>query len=268
MAKKADKYALYLASVQDPEHEVWFFHRVFKKEFKRTPLVLREDFCGTAAVCYDWVKKSKEHRAIGVDIDPEPLNWGREHLAPLIKAKQLERVTLLQDDVRKVQGDKADMVGAQNFSFWCFKDRQTVTDYFRTAYANLKDEGIFLLDMMGGSETLEEDRKESSDKETEDGKKFEYVWEQERFDPITHDCRFHIHFKFRDGSRMKRAFTYEWRLWTIPEVREMLLEAGFGRVDVYWEDTGEDGEGNGNYRVRKHAESDPAWVSYMVAVKK
>ena len=51
----------------------------------------------------------------------------------------------------------------------------------------------------------------------------------------------HIHFEFTNGSRLKRAFTYEWRLWTLPEIRELLGEAGFSRSTVYWEDRDADG---------------------------
>ena len=32
---------------------------------------------------------------------------------------------------------------------------------------------------------------------------------------------------------MKHAFTYYWKLWTIPEVLEMLQEAGFAEVHVW-----------------------------------
>ena len=97
---------------------------------------------------------------------------------------------------------------------------------------------------------------------------FDYVWEQKRFDPITHRCEFVIHFDFPDGSRMRRAFVYDWRLWTIPEVRELLTEAGFRSSDVYWESTDKKtGQGNDVYRRRQHADSDPAWVAYVVGVK-
>jgi hypothetical protein len=50
-------------------------------------------------------------------------------------------------------------------------------------------------------------------------------------------------------------------------VRELLEEAGFSRVDVYWEGTAENGEGNGIYRRRKHAEADPSYIAYVVGVK-
>ncbi len=32
---------------------------------------------------------------------------------------------------------------------------------------------------------------------------------------------------------MKHAFTYHWKLWTIPEILEMLQEAGFAEVHVW-----------------------------------
>lgn len=259
---KADRYALYLASVQDPENEIAFFRRVFRKEYKREPAVLREDFCGTAAVCYEWVKRRPHRRAIGVDLDPEPLEWGRKHLAMKLPEKARQRVSLYEQDVRTVNGRKADVVAAQNFSFWIFKTRPELLEYFRAARRNLGEEGVMVLDMMGGSETMQEDQEDTQDK---DG--FTYVWEQARFDPISHHCTFYIHFRFNDGSEKRRAFAYHWRMWTIPEVRELLAEAGFRRTDVYWEGTDEDGEGDGVFRVRRKAESDPAWIAYIVAVK-
>jgi len=52
-------------------------------------------------------------------------------------------------------------------------------------------------------------------------------------------------------------------------VRELLAEAGFRRTDVYWEcKNRRTGRGNDVYRKRKHAESDPSWVAYVVAVKR
>jgi len=262
MAEKADPLDLYLKSVQEPEVEVDFFHRVFKKEYDRRPTVLREDFCGTAAICYDWTERHQDARAIGVDIDPVPLAWGKEHLAPKISEDAQSRVTLMQEDVRHIIDDKADVLAAQNFSFWIFKTRPALLEYFKAARENLADEGVLVADMMGGSEVYEDETEETTKK-----KGFTYVWEQAAFNPITADALFHIHFRFKDGSELERAFSYDWRLWTIPEVRELLEEAGFKRVDVYWEDEDEDGEGNGVFRVRKNAPADAAWIAYVVAVK-
>jgi SAM-dependent methyltransferase len=263
MASLADKYDLYLKSVQSPDHEAWFFQRIYKSLIGKKPRVLREDFCGTAAVCCEWVNRHPERRAIGVDLDPEPLAWGREHnLAKLPPAAQA-RVDLQKADARAVRGPKADIVTAQNFSFYLFMTRDELRAYFRAAYRNLGREGIFVLDMMGGPECMEEDLEE-----TKSFRGFKYIWNQISFDPISHHAEFAIHFRFPDGSEQRRAFSYKWRLWTIPEVRELLAEAGFERSVVYWEDTdSETGEGNDTYRPRERASSEATWICYLVGVK-
>ncbi len=262
-AQQVDKYALYLKSVQEPEFEVGFFDRVYRKQFGEHPAVLREDFCGTAAVCCEWVKSKPYRRAVGVDLDAEPLAWSRGHLLGELTEEQRRRVELRQEDVRTVSPDKADVIAAQNFSFFLFKTREELRKYFEFTLANLADRGVLVLDMMGGSEVFLEEHEDVSRK---DG--FKYIWEQARFDPITHDAKFYIHFKFKDGSRLDRAFRYDWRIWTIPEVRELLAEAGYDETLVYWEGTDpETGEGDSVFRPRRHAPADPAWIAYLAAVK-
>jgi hypothetical protein len=263
MADQADRYALYLRCVQEPSCEVEFFDRVYRAEFGRKPMVLREDFCGTAAICYEWVRGRRGRRAVGVDLDPEPLAWGVENLGATLTNEEQRRVILLREDVRHISPRKADVIAAQNFSFWVFKTRRQLGDYFRAALRNLEDRGVFVLDMAGGHATMK------TGTETRRKHRFRYIWDQAAFDPVTHDYLCHIHFRFDDGSELQRAFTYDWRMWTIPEVREVLLESGFDRADVYWEDTDRStGEGNGHYRRRERGTSDPAWVAYVVGVKR
>ena len=67
-------------------------------------------------------------------------------------------------------------------------------------------------------------------------------------------------------SKLERAFTYDWRLWTLPEITETLLEAGFADVSVYWEGTEEKtGEGNGIFTVTTRGEACEGWIAYLVA---
>jgi len=94
---------------------------------------------------------------------------------------------------------------------------------------------------------------------------FTYVWDQASYDPVTGDYHCHIHFRFADGSEMNRAFAYDWRLWSVPEVRELLAEAGFSSSTVYWEGSDEDGEGDGVFKPVEKGEADEAFVSYIVA---
>jgi len=265
MAERADRYALYQCSVQSPKDDVDFFDATYRRYFKRKPRVLREDFCGTAAVCCAWVEHNKRRLALGIDLSGEALQWGREHnLGPLTPGQQA-RVKLLQQDVRSVTEVKSDIIVAQNYSFYLFDTRAALRTYLQLVFDNLLDEGLVVLDMMGGYAVLYEDHQD--EREIDDD--VTYIWDQHRFDPVTSTQQCFIHFQFSDGSRLDRAFEYTWRLWTVPEVKEILREVGFSKVDVYWEGTDDEtGEGNGMFRVAKHAESDATWFAYIVGVKR
>lgn len=268
LAEQADKYTLYLASVQEPSFEVSFFRRAYREVFGREvePKVLREDFCGTAAVCYEWVRRNRERTAIGVDLDPEPLAWGREHLGAKLRPATLERVTTLERNCLHVLDTKADIIAAENFSYWLFKTRPALREYFQATHANLAKRGILVADIMGGPESMTEDWTDQRIINGPQGR-FKYLWEQERINPINHHCRFHISFEFRDKSRIERAFSYDWRFWTIPEVRELMLEAGYDQSLVFWEKEDREGEGTGQYRIQEEAPNDPSWICYIVGVK-
>ena len=267
LAERADKYVCYQKSVQEPEHEIVFFDKAYKDAFGGKKAVhLREDFCGTFAVCCEWVKSSPRRTAIGVDLDPEPLAWGKaNNLAKLTEAQQ-KRIRLVEQDVRKRNRPQADILAAQNFSFWLFKTREAVVEYFKVARSNLAAQGLMVMDMMGGGECYEENHKDV--RTIEKGKKgFKYIWTQESHNPINADAKFTISFKFKDGSKLAPAFTYEWRFWTLPEVMEMLRESGFSESHVYWEKLDEDGDETGEWERAIEAPSAPRWVSYIQANK-
>ena len=86
------------------------------------------------------------------------------------------------------------------------------------------------------------------------------------FDPIHGTGRNFIHFHFPDGSRLDKAFSYDWRIWSLPELREALADAGFSSTQVYWEGTErKSGEGNGVFSPRERAPHELAWIAYLVA---
>lgn len=257
-AKTADKHDLYQRSVQDPETEVFFINRVFKALRKRAPLSLREDFCGTALLCAEWVKSLAGRNAQGIDIDAKVLAWGTEHNIAALGA-EASRVKLLRQDVRAPSPGKHDIVCAFNFSYWVFKTRDEMRAYFASVKKGLGKGGMFMLDSYGGWESFEpmlEPRKIKGG--------FVYVWDQDQFNPITHEILNYIHFEFSDGSKMNRAFTYDWRYWSLPELTELLKEAGYSEVNVYWDkSTDEDRE---DYRPMTRAQNQPGWLAYIVAV--
>jgi hypothetical protein len=260
-AQLADVHQLYEDAVQDPEGDVAIVRRIFKKRYGREPHTLREDFCGTAAMAGAWVRAQPENAAWGVDFDPEPLSWGRErHIAKLSEDQQ-QRITLLEGDVRDVTHEKVDVTVAFNFSYFVFQERADLVGYFRKVRSTLLENGLFVVDLYGGAEA------QRTLTETREHEDFDYVWDQDEFDPIHHHAMNYIHFEFPDGSRIDRAFTYDWRLWTIPEIREVMGEAGFSETEAYWERTDQKtNEGTGIYYRTERAADDPAWVAYVVGI--
>ncbi|MEM7308974.1 MAG: class I SAM-dependent methyltransferase [Planctomycetota bacterium] len=261
-AKGADRHELYQYSVQSPDEDCSFFARVYKSLRKKDARHLREDFCGTALLSATWLGRNKKNTAEGFDIDPDPVSWGIErNFEPL--GDVAKRCRLQLKDVREPSTKSPDVRIATNFSYWIFKERRELVDYFRRAYEDLKRDGIFILDIYGGPEALNEVEEE---REVEEG--FTYVWDQVHYHPATGDYKAYIHFRFKDGTELKRAFRYDWRLWFLTEVRDALTEAGFSKTETYWEGTDEDGEsGNGVYRKSRKGENCEAWVTYIVGVK-
>jgi SAM-dependent methyltransferase len=263
MAKTADRHDLYQRAVQEPDADIPLIQKIFRNQFARPARTLREDFCGTALLACRWVQRSEEHRAWGIDLDPDPLDWGREHNVGKLKADQASRVKLIEGDVLDIGHETVDVTVAFNFSYFLFADRASLLKYFKCAYATLNSDGVLILDAYGGADaqrTSEETREVDDD--------FDYVWDQHSFDPIHCKVTNFIHFQFPDGSQIKKAFRYDWRLWSIPEVRELLQEAGFDRTEVYWEGTDrETGDGNDIFSPREQAPDDPAWICYIVGVR-
>ncbi|MFG0305537.1 MAG: class I SAM-dependent methyltransferase [Phycisphaerales bacterium JB040] len=273
-ADTADRHVLYQLSVQNVEAEIDFVDAEFERLRGRRAVVIREDFCGTGNTSCEWVRRRAGNRALGLDIDRPTLDWGHEHNLPQLSEEQRGRVSLLERDVL-TPGDAVgvDAVLAMNFSYWCFKTRDELRGYFRTVRESLAGDGVLFMDFYGGSEAhseLTEDRPIEGDRTHGP---FTYVWEQAEYNPVTGDMTCHISFRFPDKTKIKRAFTYHWRLWTLPEIRELLLEAGFSECHVYWEgdeldDDGEPtGDGNGEFTPTLRGEADPAYICYITALK-
>jgi len=269
LADLADRHVLYQKSVQATDFEVEFYEDRYRdiRGKRKKPLTLREDFCGTALLAADWCKENSKRRAIGVDLCSETLAWGLENNIKSAGADVEKRITLLNDNVLTVVTEKVDIACAMNFSYCIFETRDLLCSYFKNVRRGLKEDGLFFLDLLGGSATIDvaEEEKEI------DGLPATYVWEQATFNPIDNHMQCYIHFDFDDGSRIEKAFSYAWRLWSIPEIKELLLEAGFSKVHVYWEEFVESDdpkddylEGTGNYRAVEEIDQQESWLAYFV----
>lgn len=260
-----DPYVLYQRAVQEPEAEVDFIDAEYRRIRGRTPTRLREDFCGTGLISCEWVRRRRANTAVGLDLDQPTLDWGLEHNAARLRPDQRRRLALLKRDVlRPGRGaGSVDVVHAGNFSWCVFQTRERLLRYFRAVRRSLAGGGIFVLDLYGGWESYRPQRETSRIGGRKRG--FDYIWQQATFDPITHRQECAIHFRANDGKRLRRAFVYDWRVWTIPETRDALADAGFRRSTVYWE--GDDGKGGGNGDFKPAATGEPcaAFIVYIVA---
>ena len=261
-AATADRHVLYEKSVQSVEPEIDFVDETFSRSRGRIARYLREDFCGTGNTSCEWVRRRPGNYAVGVDLDPEVTAWGLKHHVESLSDEQKSRIALVNDNVLTVSTQPQDVILAMNFSYFIFKTRETLKSYFSNVHAALIEDGILFLDCFGGYDAYREMKEKTTYSD------FTYVWEQAAFNPITHDMRCHINFKFRDGSSIKPAFTYEWRLWSLPELRELLTEAGFKNVTVFWQGWDENQEeGNGEFDPVTDADADAGWICYLSAEK-
>ena len=233
-----EKYKLYEASVQNPEADIIFINREYKKLYGKKPLVLREDFCGTGAMACAWASQSRDHKAHGIDLDMEPISYGVENHYLKLKDEDQKRMEYILGNVMSNYNFKADVIVAFNFSYFLFKKRADLVKYFSQVRKHLKKEGAFFIDLFGGTETrqpLEESVKH---------KTHTYFWDCDSYNPLTAECQYYIHFK-KGQEKYERVFSYDWRMWDARELQDVLIDAGFSETHIYWEGVDKEGLGNG-----------------------
>ncbi|KAJ4978244.1 hypothetical protein NE237_009024 [Protea cynaroides] len=166
-----------------------------------------------------------------------------------------------------------DIVCAFNYSCCCLHRRADLILYFRHVLDTLSQRGgIFVMDIYGGTSS---ERKLRLQRRFPN---FTYVWEQAEFDIIHRTTRISLHFHLQNQKKLRHAFSYNWRLWSLPEIKDCLEEAGFQFVH-FWirpmPDTGEMRTSEGFYAGRdiKYEEmstfqQDDAWNAYIIGVVK
>ena len=258
-----DKYAFYERSVQTPERHIEMFVDMYRElNQNRFARKLREDFCGTFRLSCEWVKRNRKNEALSLDLDREPIAYGKRKHRTKLSADQKRRLTVLRQDVREVTRPRSDLIIACNFSFCVFKDRKTLVRYFKACRMSLGPGGLLILEQAGGPGMIEPIRERIPIFDKKGKRLYSYIWHQRKFDPLTHFGHYAIHFEMASGRRYEDVFTYDWRLWTIPEIKDAMLEAGFGNVHLYWETTHR-GRGTGEYARTTHAENAYSWIAYV-----
>ena len=254
-----DKYFYYKKAVQNPTDDIPFFQKTFKSIYKKKPVVFREDFCGTFYLAYHWVKAHRNNKAIAIDIDQEPLDYGIKHHISQLKPSEKQRLSVLNKNILNPRLPSADIISVSNFSYFILKTKKDMLKYFKNVRKKLSKEGLFILDLVGGPDC------EKITEEETPNKGFSYFWDQDFFDPIHREGHFYIHFKRKGERKQLKQFSYRWRLWTIPELRDLLTEAGFSNISVYWEQSDKKGEGTGVFKKSKIGEPCDCWIAYLIS---
>lgn len=256
-----DKYAFYNQAVQSAADDVKFYRKIYRQiRKKKSAQVLREDFCGTGAISCEWVKLDKTHKSCGLDLDSEPMQYGRDHYISKLTPSQKGRAVLIKKDVLSNDLPSADIVVAVNFSYFLFKRREVLKSYIENVYRSLNQDGLFVLDIFGGKQCTDEIEDKTKHKN------FTYYWDQKNYDPVTGEAYFEIHFGYKK-KKYEGIFSYDWRMWSIPEIREIMMEVGFQDTKVYWEGTDKKGNGNAIFLPVEKGESCLSWIAYIAGVK-
>ncbi len=221
---RLDRHDLYERTVQSPEKVVAFLRSIHGGD----PRVLGEDFCGTAAVSRAWVRLVEGGRATAVDLDASVLE----------RAAGVPGVDLVRGDARSATDPArhaADAIFVGNFSIGEIGERTDLVRYLARSRERLSPGGIFVCDTYGGPSAHRTGAVERSDW-IEGGDRIRYVWEQRGVDLATGRVVNAMHFRIeRDGEivdSIEDAFVYRWRLWSVPELREAMSEAGFASTEV------------------------------------
>lgn len=250
-----DKFDLYEASVQSPPDMA----RLLRAVHGGSPTRLGEDFAGTADLARHWVESIPGASAVAIDLDAEAL----------ARAAGIDRLDTVAGDVNDDHPhDPVDVLHAGNFSIGYMHERRDLVAYLRRAFDRLTPGGVFICDTYGGESAY---ILGSVEKQIPlpHGRHAVYTWEQREADPMTGLVTDVLHFRVFDADEcvldLPDAFVYHWRLWSLPELRDAMLEAGFEAVEVYAQLPDAEDE-NGN--AFADPITDPDWLgdSFIVCV--
>jgi len=217
-----DRHELYERAVQSPEMQARFLRGLLGPE-RRGSVTLGEDFSAAGAIARAFLALQPDHHAVCVDLDPEAL----ERLVELLDPSLRHAMAVRNMDVFDAR-DPADVLAALNFSICEIHDRDRLVAYLRNARSRLNPDGVFVADLYGGADAMV--RGETED-EILGGVR--YTWEQREADPLTGRVINAMHFTLPDGTVMRDAFVYDWRLWSVPELRDAMADAGFNETEVH-----------------------------------
>lgn len=244
IASKVDKHHLYMLSVQSPSLEIRNLINIYGEmstKFRsvlpvkslrkskhasdttinnndeeeeedllaipRIPLLLREDFCGTAILSREWCKTHVEREAYSTDLDTSVIAYARKQILEG-GGPESDRVHVICDNVMNTEaktdaGESAplvDIIASLNYATFYFHRRKDLVEYLKLCRARLRKGGIMVTDMMGGSDVQLEKNMYKRELFSDQIGPFTYVCEQSGFNLLTNVINLALGFRFPDGK--------------------------------------------------------------------
>lgn len=250
-----DRFECYERCVQSPRHVAGFLRALYLAHNTAEPITLAEDFSGTCALSREWCAHTPTSAAICVDLDADALAWAR---ARATNNAITDQITFVHADcladrfnadcfneadaAAPLRDRPCDVCFVGNFSIGYAHDRATLLRYLARTRERLlrtrhgSSSGIFVCDTYGGATAFALGGVERTHPGPH-ASTIRYAWAHEHADPATAMVTNSISLRVeRDGdviAEYPRAFEYRWRLWSIAELREAMLEVGFHRTNVY-----------------------------------
>jgi hypothetical protein len=251
----------YEACVQSPRHVVSLLRAVYRAASGTSPRVLHEDFCGTAAVSRrfveDGARAGEAWHALATDLDEQALAQGERLLDATTPGVVLCKHDCLRGEVASLTqsvgtssatpsdlAHGADIIWVGNFSICYAHTRAELVRYLAHCLARLRagnqgfGGGFLAVDIYGGKNAYTLGSLERTHT-ARTGEQVRYLWQHEAADPRTGMVRNSISMRLLvDGEvvcEYPRAFVYDWRLWSLAELREAMHEVGFESVELHKE---------------------------------
>lgn len=234
--KVPSKFELYQRSVQNAKKESEFFRKTYRLIYNKVAEKFREDFCGTGLLSCEWVKGNVMNTAVGLDIDQETLDWGIENNVNNLCSGS-DRVKLLNQNVLDEFDitQKFEIICSLNYSHFLLPQRKMILKYFTNMVKNLDQKGIFILDFYGGSH-IYRDHKYQHNKSSNF-----YEFSGNQMNIISNTSKCSLNYKIKK-NKYKPMFSFNFRIYSIIELREALEEVGLNKFKLYIKEINDDDE--------------------------
>ncbi len=234
-SEKLNKHELYQRSVQNVHIEVEFFKKIYRMLFNKVPYKFREDFCGTGLLSCEWVKKDVQASAVGLDIDQETIDWGKENNINNLSSG-FDRIELFNHNVLEEfdTSKNFDVICSLNYSHFLLNKRKDLVLYFSNVRKSLK-KGIFIMDFYGGSHIYTDHKYNRGDSDSF----YEFRGKQMNNLANTSICSLNYRLKKKKYTPL---YEFNFRIYSVIELREALEDCGFCMFKIYVKEIFDDEE--------------------------